>query len=288
MRSIELRLEFLRENQNGDGGWGYFPGNHSRVEPTCYVLRAIGSKATHWNTGIRFLESCQEKAGGFNPGPGIPGPTWVTQLAFPLLKQAKVNEKSLASAANWILNTEGAEGGVLQRFLYSVGKSKVDQDPRLKGWPWRPGNNSWVEPTSHGLLALHWMQGNAPDAGIRYRREIATRMMLDRRCDDGGWNYGNKRVLGETLPSFPETTAIALLGLIDRIDSLQPSLDRAKAHLEASKGAYGRALLSLALRIHGQTVHYEPEHSAGHPSRNLMLAAIEVLATTAGREAFLP
>ena len=140
-----------------------------------------------------------------------------------------------------------AEGGALQRILYSLGRSKVDQDPRLKGWPWRPDNNSWVEPTTHGLLALHWMKGHAPEAGIRYRREIASRMLLDRRCSDGGWNYGNKKVLGEELPSYPETTALALLGLAAGAHDLKASIDRAKTHLDSAKGAYGRALLSLAL-----------------------------------------
>ena len=38
-------------------------------------------------------------------------------------------------------------------------------------------------------------------------------MLLDRRCRDGGWNYGNRRVLGADLPSYPETTALALMAL---------------------------------------------------------------------------
>jgi len=287
MDSVELRRELLRKNQNADGGWGYFPGKLSRVEPTCYALRAMGSSDPAWSQGIRYLSSCQEKSGGLNPGHGIPGATWVTQLAFPLLKQANLEAKSLESAANWILNIEGAEGGVLQRILYSLGKSKVEQDPRLKGWPWRPGNNSWVEPTAHGLLALNWMKGHAPEAGIRYRREIATKMLLDRRCMDGGWNYGNKKVLGEILPSYPETTALALLGLAASSHDLKASLERAKAHLADSKGTYGRALLSLALRIHGEKVEYETQHPLGHPSRNLMLASLEVLAAKAGKETFL-
>ena len=288
MESVELRLDLLRKNQNADGGWGYFPGKMSRVEPTCYALRALGAGDSAWTNGIRFLTACQEKSGGLNPGPGIPGPTWVTQLAFPLLKQAGCDGKSLEAAANWILNSEGAEGGILQRILHAMGKAKVEQDPSLKGWPWRPDNNSWVEPTAHGLLALHWMKGHAPEAGIRYRREIAARMVLDRRCFDGGWNYGNKKVLGETLPSYPETTALALLGLASSGQDLKASIERAKSHLAASKGSYGSALLSLALRLHGEKIEYQAEHTTGHPSRNLMLASIEILASKSGKEAFLP
>lgn len=288
MESVELRLDLLRKHQNTDGGWGYFPGKLSRVEPSCYALRAFGPSDVVWAKGIRFLGSCQEKSGGLNPGPGVPGATWVTQLAFPLLKQAGSDGRTLEAAANWILNSEGAEGGILQRLLYAMGKSKVEQDPRLKGWPWRPDNNSWVEPTAHGLLALHWMKGHAPEAGLRYRREIATSMLLDRRCSDGGWNYGNKKVLGETLPSYPETTALALLGLAASGHDLKASIERAKSHLAGAKGSYACALLSLALRLHGEKIEYQAEHAMGHPSQNLMLASIEVLASKAGNEAFLP
>ncbi len=287
MESVELRLEFLRKNQNADGGWGYFPGKMSRVEPTCYTLRALGSGDPCWPQGLRFLSSCQEQSGGLNSGPGIPGATWVTQLAFPLLKQAGHARKSLESAAHWILNCEGAEGGIMQRVLYSLGNSKVEQDPNLKGWPWRPDNNSWVEPTAHGLLALQWMKGHAPEEKIRYRRDLASKMLLDRRCIDGGWNYGNKKVLGENLASYPETTALALLGLAATNHDVTPSLKRAKFHLGEAKGSYGQALLTLALSIHGEKVEYVAEHPIGHPGRNLMLASIEVLAYKGGREAFL-
>jgi hypothetical protein len=38
-------------------------------------------------------------------------------------------------------------------------------------------------------------------------------MLEDRQCDDGGWNYGNAVVLGDRLPSYGQTTAVALLAL---------------------------------------------------------------------------
>ncbi len=288
MGSVQARLEFLRTNQNADGGWGYFPGLESRVESSCYALRALGEKDERWGAGIAYLIARQDKSGGLAPSASVPGATWVTSLAFPLLRQGGANQKSLEAAAEWILETEGAEGGVMQRLMYSLGKAKVDQDPRLKGWPWRPENNSWVEPTAHGLLALHWMNGLGPAAGIRYRREMATKMLLDRRCEDGGWNYGNKKVLGEVLPAFPETTGLALIGLVGSGADLNVSIAKATQDCSRTKGCYGKALLTIALRLHGERVSYTPEHEAGHPSRNLMLAAIEALAEAGGKEAFLP
>jgi hypothetical protein len=288
MEWVDARLQALRQNQNADGGWGYFPGRESRVEPTCYALRALPQSDSTWGKGIAFLLSRQDATGGLSPAPSVPGATWVTQLAFPLLKRASVPQKSLEVASEWILNTEGAEGGVMQRLLYSMGKSKVDQDPKLKGWPWRPDNNSWVEPTAHGLLALHWMKDIAPPAGIQFRRDMATRMLLDRRCQEGDWNYGNKKVLGEILPGYPETTGLALMGLAASGADLKLSLDRAAHHLAQSPGAYGRTLLTIALRLHGQSPTYTPSNADIHPSRNLMLAALEVLAGTESRGAFLP
>lgn len=292
MSLVSARLGFLRANQNSDGGWGYFPGRESRVEPTVYALRALGGEGTFGERGIAFLVARQDRSGGLAPCASVPGPTWVTQLAFPLLRRARVEKKVVESAAEWILSTHGAEGSVMQRLLHSMGKSKVDQDPRLKGWPWRPGNNSWVEPTAYGLIALAAMDGFGLPAAIQFRRNLAVKMLLDRRCDDHGWNYGNKRVLGETLPSYPETTALALIGLAasgqDLSAVLAPSIARASADLAASHGAYGRALLALALRLHGQDHSYTPEHPGLHPSRNLMLTALEVLAVEARREEFLP
>jgi hypothetical protein len=35
-------------------------------------------------------------------------------------------------------------------------------------------------------------------------------------CENGGWNYGNSRVLGETLWPYPDVTAVALIALQDR------------------------------------------------------------------------
>jgi hypothetical protein len=38
-------------------------------------------------------------------------------------------------------------------------------------------------------------------------------VLEDRQCDDGGWNFGNPIVLGDHLPSYGHTTAVALLAL---------------------------------------------------------------------------
>lgn len=286
MGSMPAREEFLLAHQNGDGGWGYFPGRESRVEPTVYALRALGDFAGR-RRGVEFLVARQDASGGLTPSPSVAGATWVTQLAFPVMVRGGVDNERLKAAANWIVDTQGAEGGLMQRIWKSLGKGKVDQDARWKGWPWRPGNNSWVEPTAHGLLALGWMEGYVVPAAIRYRQEMAVKMVLDRRCEDQGWNYGNKRVLGETLPSYPETTGLALLGLVGQKAELGGSLAKARQDFAATGSAYARALLGLALRLHGERV--ESALSEGvHPSRNVALTALELLAARGERKDWLP
>jgi hypothetical protein len=277
------RLDFLRDSQNPDGGWGYFPGRDSRPEPTAYAMRALGIN----NKGIECLLKLRQSDGGFAAAEGIAGSTWVTQLVLPLLVQAKVDRRILEQASAWIVGTEGAESALRMRLALLFTKNVIEQDPKLRAWPWRAGNNSWVEPTAQGLLALGWMNGFAPEAAIRYRRDMAVKMMLDRRCADGGWNYGNKKVLGETLPSYPETTGIALTGLVGTIE-INNSLEAARRMLQGNVGAYARAWLTIGLRCHGQRVDVTGFGDAVHPSRNVLLAALEALAVGELKGVFTP
>ena len=57
---------------------------------------------------------------------------------------------------------------------------------------------------------LHDARAQAGDVGRR--RACGHR----RVCRGGGWNFGNKNVLGEDLPPYPDTTAITLVALQDR------------------------------------------------------------------------
>ena len=59
-------------------------------------------------------------------------------------------------------------------------------------------------------------------------------LLLDVRCKDGGWNYGSAWTLGEDQRSYPETTALALLGLQGRAEAAS-SLDLAKRIQQAQK-----------------------------------------------------
>jgi hypothetical protein len=275
MVDVAQRVSFLERARNADGGWGYFAGKESRVEPTVYALRATREDSA----GVEFLLRCQEKDGGIRPALGIPGSTWVTALALPILARTQ-RKAELVRAANWLIETTGADTGWLVRVMYFMGKSTVDQNPQLKGWPWVPGNHSWVEPTAHALVALRAIEGLVDRQALQYRREQGASLLRDRRCSDLGWNYGNKKVLDEVLPSYPETTGIALVGLAAAGKASAEELEAASKVFADAKGAYAKAWLSLGLRLHGVAAPYEAANEV-HPSGNVALTALEVLAAKA-------
>jgi hypothetical protein len=71
-------------------------------------------------------------------------------------------------------------------------------------------------------------------------------MILERRCSDGGWNYGNRKVLGTELPSYPETTALALVGLAGCPD-LDAPVALAQIYLGQTRSPLAKAWLRVAL-----------------------------------------
>jgi hypothetical protein len=75
------------------------------------------------------------------------------------------------------------------------------------------GTFSWIEPTSYAIIALVRGWPGGPPATARSRIDEGRRMILDRECPGGGWNFGNKEVLGVAMEPYPDSTAIALLAL---------------------------------------------------------------------------
>ena len=66
--SLGRSLDWLREVQADDGGWGDVPGSPSTADGTGAVLQALdpGSKASH--RGLTYLREAQRKGGGFPLG----------------------------------------------------------------------------------------------------------------------------------------------------------------------------------------------------------------------------
>ena len=208
---------------------------------------------------------------------------WTTALCITLYLTRNVQDEAFTRGVRWMLNTIGAEGSFLHRVANLLHPEQVDIDASVQGWPWRPENSSWVEPTAHALVALKKIQQNevaVPNLlSLNARVAAGEKMLLDRRCGDGGWNYGNKRVWNAPLPSYPETTALALLGLQGRpISELRSSLDAAERWSRETPSPLAKAWLSICLRNWGLPV----EPAFPEPSTDVLLNALEVLAETGG------
>jgi len=109
------------------------------------------------------------------------------------------------------------------------------------------------------------------------RVQIGETQILSVRGEDGGWNYGNPKAIGIELPSYPETTALALVGLQSRSD-LDSAFHFAQTTIGQTPSPLARAWLSIALRLHGAQA---PEITS-EPSKDIMITAIEALSAAEG------
>jgi len=99
--------------------------------------------------------------------------------------------------------------------------------------------------------------------------------LLDVRCADGGWNYGSHRALQVDLVAFPETTALALIGLQGHPD-LGKSLALASRMAGETTSPLARAWLTIALQLHGEEVPASTVQIASSPET--MIAALNIIA----------
>ena len=104
---------------------------------------------------------------------------------------------------------------------------------------------------------------------------MSERMLLDRRCRDGGWNFGNRRVLGADLPSYPETTALALMALNGHTAvQWSTALDGVERAWQKTGSPLARAWLSSCLLMY-RGVRPEAVGERERPGNDLLVTAIE-------------
>jgi hypothetical protein len=104
---------------------------------------------------------------------------------------------------------------------------------------------------------------------------MSERMLLDRRCRDGGWNYGNRRVLGADLPSYPETTALALMALDGHAAvAWGAALDQVEHAWREIRSPLARAWLSSCLLMY-RGERPQPAEQVDRAGNDLLVTAIE-------------
>jgi hypothetical protein len=282
---LDVRLNVLRRAQNPDGGWGYFPGKQSWLEPTVYAALALHGDAAA-DRAWTLLKSWQMANGAWRPGADVQIAGWGTALCVNLATVRGEFGDPLQRGVAWLLGSAGVESNLINRAAAKVGLLRAERDLSLRGWPWKPGTSSWVEPTAHTLVALKRAASkvsgkNSRNALLERTREGEAQLM-DVRCGDGGWNYGSRAALGVNLPSYPETTALALIGLEGHAD-LGSSLELASRMARGTGSPLAAAWLAVALRVHGVDA---PAHADDGVSADVLITAIEALGSPGGNYAF--
>ncbi|MEO8026085.1 MAG: prenyltransferase/squalene oxidase repeat-containing protein [Bryobacteraceae bacterium] len=277
---LASRLEFLAKTQNPDGGWGYFPGKQSWIEPTAWSAIALHGHPASAQAWQRLL-SWQNQDGSWRPSQDVNVSSWATALCVIIGHLRNEFGEPYKRGLHWLLTTHDAESTAYYRALGKIGY-EVGRDPAHPAWPWKPGDSSWIEPTAHTLLALKLAGKRLKIQEITERIALGEASIMDQRCQDGGWNYGNRQVLKVYLPSYPETTGIALVGLQNfDAEIIRPSVEKARALLGERQGRMASAWLSIALQMHGKEAPAST-HPDVAPNGDILETALEAIAAPGG------
>lgn len=244
MAILDDLTESLRRGRNADGGWGYYREKTSRLEPTAWGTLALhaGQPAEeaavlrNWPSADGLL---LEHAGG-EPNYGFHG------LALLVMNACGVQHRAgNASLAGGLQRVKG---------IALAQSSSSRQNNSLQAWSWIEGTFSWVEPTAWCLLALKKSAQIGAGRVDSARVDEAERLLIDRSCVSGGWNYGNSDSFGQDLRPYVPTTAVALLAMQDRRAHpvVGRSLDYLEKHATSERSGSTLALVLLALRVYGR------------------------------------
>jgi Squalene-hopene cyclase C-terminal domain len=220
---MDAAINLLLGVQNGDGGWGAIKGKRSNTESTAFALMALKSFEgklfdLQVTAGVNWLLQHQKDDGSWPLNDVSKQSSWTTPIVVLALLPFQNQREHALRAAKWILTQEGRKPGWVASLLVrlSLVPKTVELDPYLSGWPWTAGAFSWIEPTSYSLMALKKLERSLVGTNCEERIRQGEMLIYDRMCENGGWNYGNSRVLGEALWPYPDVTAVALIALQDR------------------------------------------------------------------------
>jgi hypothetical protein len=277
-RGLARMLEALVAGANPDGGWAYYPGHASRLEPTCWALLAL---LAHPSTAGSDMSAHRDFLLRARRSDGLLLEHAVDEenrpnLAFNgLLALLLLAERRLASDA---FRTALLSALIASKGIQFSASPISRQDNTLQGWAWIDESFSWVEPTCWCMLALK--KGLPASPGARDRIRDGERLLVDRCCAAGGWNYGNANMLGQDLRPYVSTTALGLLAMQDRRQepTVVRSLDYLVRHRLSEGSALALALTLISLRVLGLPTEDVESHLLSQWDRTGFLGSHHLIA----------
>lgn len=271
----------LLSRQNPDGGWGFRAGQSSWLEPSVYAALALHGTSQS-SRAAELIGGWQLTDGAWMTNPLTRQPSWATSLVVVMKCVAGEFDQAWQRGVEWLTATQAKQAAAqtwLDRLLRR--EPVVVQDHMLTAWPWTVGGAGWIEPTAHAVRALTSSLARRKSPKLLERVDLGVRMILDRQCRDGGWNYGNKRVLGVDLESFPECTAVALIGLCGRSGpQVEQGIRCALNHWRRGPRGLAQALLRIAFRMHG--VEFEDRPVAVNERTETTVLALSLIGEPGG------
>jgi len=235
----------------GSVGWGYYSGKTSRIESTCWALLALGET---WSDGdwqsfagrhVALLTESQQQSGLLVETDARLANFAVNGLALICLTAMALPDTEQAASR--------LKGGIIGVKGVKLPQGTGKQNDTLQGWPWVRDTFSWVEPTAWCTLGVKKRDGSKRSGNAAPRVDEAERLLLDRVCAPGGWNYGNANTLGQDLRPYVPTTAIGLMAMQDRRSDagISRSSEWLAANRFSESSTLALSLASMSLKICG-------------------------------------
>ena len=172
---VQTIRQLLLASRNADGGWGYYAGKGSRLEPTCWALLALSGDGDARQQCARALGEWPVSNGVLLERPGGQPNYAFHALALLTLRAFRVSHR--AGDAALLQGLVEAKGIQLEQ------SPDFRQDNSLQAWSWVPETFSWVEPTAWSILALKKSRPFRPASEQRIAE--GERLLVDRACSPG-------------------------------------------------------------------------------------------------------
>jgi uncharacterized protein (DUF362 family) len=207
MQELQNTLDTLAGMAHPEGGWGYTVGQPPQLEPTSLALLALALERERFagpiERGLQFLQRGVSADGGYRSLPGRDDAIWPTAQVLYAQFGLGVPADQLARTVSFLLGLRGLTTEVAAEEAHVS-----DINLQLVGWPWLANTFSWVEPTAWACLVLR-----RAGHGQHPRVQEGERLLLDRVFEQGGINYGNRRVFNSMTSPLIGPTALLLLAM---------------------------------------------------------------------------